>query len=62
MDKEVFDKLKKEDIFPFLKEYYEKIGRTNPPDYHAYSLAELKKCLVLFGIYLTREPTKKNKK
>jgi len=58
MDKEVFDKLKKEEIFPFLAEYYKTIGRNNPPDYEQYSLAELKKCLVMFGIHLTRD--KKN--
>jgi hypothetical protein len=57
MDKEVWDKLKREDIFPFLDEYYTKIGREQEkrPNYKAYSLAELKKCLILFGIYLTRE-------
>ena len=54
-DKDLIDQLKKEDIYPFLKSYYESIGRTNPPDYHSYSLLELKKCLRLFHIHLTRE-------
>ena len=54
-DKDLIDHLKKEDIYPFLKSYYESIGRTNPPDYHSYSLLELKKSLKLFHISLTRE-------
>lgn len=53
--KELLDKLKKEDIYPFLDAYYDRIGRTNPPDFRAYNLAELKKCLTLFGIELVRE-------
>jgi len=54
-DKDLIDQLKKEDIYPFLKSYYESIGRTNPPNYLSYSLLELKKCLKLFHIHLTRE-------
>jgi hypothetical protein len=50
------DKLKKEDIYPFLDEYYKSIGRTDVPDFRTYSLQELKKCLVLFGIQLTWVP------
>lgn len=61
MDKELYDKLKKEDIYPFLEEYYQKIGRNNPPDFRNYSLQELKKCLVMFGIVLTREGVKHEK-
>jgi len=53
--KEVLDKLKKEDIYPFLEEYYKNIGRNDPPDFRRYNLAELKKCLALFGIHLYRE-------
>lgn len=48
-------KLKKEDIYPFLDAYYQKIGRENPPDFRRYSLSELKKCLRVFGIMLVRE-------
>ena len=55
MDEELFAKLKKEDIYPFLDDYYTKIGRTNPPDFRSYSLGELKKCLKIFHINLTRE-------
>lgn len=51
-NKEIWDKLRKDDIYPFLEEYYKSIGRTETPDYRNYSLAELKKCLVLFGIEL----------
>jgi len=58
MDKELFEKLKKEDIYPFLYEYYQRIGRTNPPDYRSYSLGELKKCLRVFNISLVREQIK----
>lgn len=53
--KELLDKLKKEDIYPFLDEYYSRIGRINPPDFRSYNLAELKKCLTMFGIVLIRE-------
>jgi len=48
-------KIKKEDIYPFLDEHYKTIGRLSTPDYRSYSLKELKKCLVLFGINLTKE-------
>tara|TARA_R110001632_G_scaffold154191_1_gene272271 strand:- start:9766 stop:9942 length:177 start_codon:yes stop_codon:yes gene_type:complete len=54
-DKELLEKLKKEDIYPFLEKHYKDIGRTTPPDYRSYSLGELKKCLILFNINLTRE-------
>jgi hypothetical protein len=46
--------LKKEDIYPFLEEYYKSIGRTETPQYRDYTLHELKKCLVLFGISLAK--------
>jgi hypothetical protein len=57
MDKSVFDKLKREDIIPFLDKYYESIGRAEGerPDYRSYTLIELKKCLQLFGIQVVRE-------
>jgi hypothetical protein len=54
MDKKLYDNLKREDIIPFIEEYYKKVGRTNPPDFKNYSLQELKKCLILFGIHLER--------
>ena len=47
--------LKKEDIYPFLDDYYKSIGRVDTPNYREYSLAELKKCLTLFKINLTKE-------
>jgi len=53
--KELLDKLKKEDIYPFLADYYCRIGRLSPPDFRSYNLAELKKCLTLFGIHLVRD-------
>ena len=46
--------LKKEDIYPFLEEYYKSIGRTETPNYKEYTLHELKKCLVLFNINLQK--------
>ena len=55
MDDDLYSKLKKGDIYPFLDEHYAKIGRTHPPNFRSYSIAELKKCLQLFGIHLTRE-------
>ena len=55
MDNDLMDKLKKEDIYPFLDDYYAKIGRTDPPAFRSYSLGGLKKCLKMFGIHLTRE-------
>ena len=57
MDKSVFDKLKREDIIPFLDKYYESVGRgeDDRPDYRSYTLIELKKCLQLFGIQVVRE-------
>ena len=54
-NKELLEKLKKEDIYPFLEKHYKDIGRENPPDFKKYSLGELKKCLRIFNINLTRE-------
>lgn len=59
MDRDFLDKLKREEIIPFIDEYYTSIGRTAVPDYKNYSLGDLKKCLYLFGIYLTKEPKTK---
>jgi hypothetical protein len=55
MDKEILDKIKKEEIYPILDDYYKSIGRTHPPPFRHYSLSELKKCLVMFKISLLRE-------
>lgn len=54
---EGLDNLKREDIIPFITDYYDRIGRPVDmrPDYFSYSLLELKKCLWLFGIVLTKE-------
>jgi hypothetical protein len=54
---ECLDNLKREDIIPFITDYYDKIGRPVDarPDYFTYSLLELKKCLYLFKIVLTKE-------
>jgi hypothetical protein len=55
MSKDKKLELKKEDIYPFLDEYYEKIGRKEPPQFRNYTLHELKKCLYLHGINLQQE-------
>jgi hypothetical protein len=55
MEKEVLEKIKKEEIYPILDEYYKSIGRQTPPPFRDYSLSELKKCLVMFKINLARE-------
>ena len=47
--------LKRDDIIPFITEYYRSIGRTEVPDFKNYSLADLKKCLYIYKIELTRE-------
>jgi len=53
--KELLSKLKREDLLRILDHYYDNLGRepTIRPNYKAYSLAELKKCLIVFGIQLT---------
>ena len=60
--KEMLNKLKKEDIYPFLDEYYIKIGRNDPPPFRKYSLGDLKKCLTLYNIQLIQEEIKSNDK
>lgn len=51
------DDLKREEIIPFITAYYDEIGRPVDarPNYFAYSLLELKKCLTMFGIKLVRQ-------
>lgn len=53
--RQLIDKLKRDDIIVILDEYYKKIGRTQTPNYREYALQELKKCIVLHGIQLTEE-------
>jgi hypothetical protein len=45
----------KEEIIEVLDKYYKEIKRTNPPKYQNYTLKELKMCLQIFNITLTRE-------
>ena len=54
-EKKSKNELKKEDIYPFLDDYYKAVGRIQPPNYKNYTLHELKKCLILFNIKLTKE-------
>jgi hypothetical protein len=56
-EKKSKNELKKEDIYPFLDVYYKSVGRLQPPNYKNYSLQELKKCLILFNIKLTKDTT-----
>lgn len=51
------EELKRDDIIPFITDYYDKIERPldKRPDYFNYSLLELKKCLRLFGIVLLKQ-------
>jgi len=44
---------KREPLIKALDDYYTKLGRTNTPAYHNYSLIELKKCVRMFGISLS---------
>ena len=41
---------KRADFVRVLDEYYTKIGREKRPEYHNYSITELRKTLFLFGI------------
>lgn len=50
--RELLDKLKREDLIRFLDEYYKGQGRTLVPNYREYTLQELKKCMTLFRIQL----------
>lgn len=54
--------LKREDIIPFITDYYDRIGRPadQRPDYFRYTLLELRKCLWVFGIELVREDSNHN--
>ncbi len=45
----------KDEIIEVLDKYYKGIGRKNPPNYSKYSLKELRQCLIVFNIKLTRE-------
>ncbi len=49
---DILRKAKKQDLIILLKEYYESIGRDKYPPIENYSLDELKKCFILFGIEL----------
>ena len=45
----------KEEIIEVLDNYYKEIKRTNPPKYKNYNMKELKMCLQIFNINITRE-------
>lgn len=51
--RDIMDKLKREDFIRFLDEYYASIGRTEVPSYKDYTLHELKKCMFVYNIQLT---------
>ena len=47
-------KIKREELLPIITAYYTSIGRADPPNMDAYSLNELRKCIVMFKINLIR--------
>jgi hypothetical protein len=42
----------RDSLIQALEEYYKSIDRKTPPQFHAYSIVELKKCIRLFKIVL----------
>ncbi len=56
MDMDQLKKIKvtRGELLPVLAKYYDSIGREVRPKYEEYSLQELRKCIVLFGIQLHR--------
>lgn len=53
--RQLLERMKREDLIRILDEYYKSIGRSKCPQYREYALQELKKCIVLFGIQLAEE-------
>jgi len=55
--RQLLERMKREDLIRILDEYYTCIGRPEDtrPQYREYALQELKKCIVLFRIQLAEE-------
>jgi hypothetical protein len=53
--RQLLERMKREDLIRILDEYYKSIGRTQVPNYREYALQELKKCIVLLRIQLAEE-------
>ncbi len=55
--RQLLERMKREDIIRILDEYYTDIGRPEDkrPSYREYALQELKKCIILFRIQLAEE-------
>jgi len=56
MDMDQLKKIKvtRDELIPVLSKYYDSIGRADRPKFQEYSLQELRKCILLFGIQLHR--------
>lgn len=56
MDLEDLKKIKvtRGELIPIITKYYDSIGREDRPKFEEYSLQELRKCIILFGIQLHR--------
>jgi hypothetical protein len=56
MDMDQLKKIKvtRGELIPIIARYYDSIGREVRPKYEDYSLQELRKCIVMFEIALTR--------
>lgn len=53
--RQLLDRLKREDLIRILDEYYDGIGRVERPRYREYTLQELKKCIILHHIHLAED-------
>jgi hypothetical protein len=55
--RQLLERLKREDLIRILDEYYSDNGRPvdKRPQYREYALQELKKCITLFRIQLAEE-------
>jgi hypothetical protein len=57
LQRQLLERLKREDLIRILDEYYTNNGRPEDrrPKYREYAIQELKKCITLFGIQLAEE-------
>lgn len=55
--RQLLERLKREDLIRILDEFYDSIGRAENvrPKYKEYTLQELKKCIILHRIHLEEE-------
>lgn len=55
VQRQLLERLKREDLIRILDEFYDSIGRVERPKYREYTLQELKKCIILHRIQLAVE-------